>query len=80
MNSYCNPSDHKPFTPDWADDAIATGATHAQKRRINSPWFHPQHQPQNVKLYYRVVAFNGCGDGPPGPVFGIQFDPTLVGY
>jgi hypothetical protein len=35
-------------------------------------------QPQNVKLYYRVLAFNGWGDGPPGPVFGIQFDPELV--
>ncbi len=36
------------------------------------------HQPQNVKLYYRVLAFNGWGDGPPSPVFGIQFDPELV--
>jgi hypothetical protein len=36
------------------------------------------HQPQNVKLYYRVVPFNGWGDGPPGPVFGILFDPELV--
>jgi hypothetical protein len=35
-------------------------------------------QPQNVKLYYRVRAFNGWGDGPPGPVFGIKFDPKLV--
>lgn len=35
-------------------------------------------QPQNVKLYYRVVAFNGWGDGPPGPVFGVKFDPELV--
>jgi hypothetical protein len=37
-----------------------------------------QHQPQNVKLYYRVVAFNGWGDGPPSPVFGIRFDAELV--
>ena len=37
-----------------------------------------QHQPQNVKLYYRVVSFNGWGDGPPSPVFGIRFDPELV--
>jgi hypothetical protein len=37
-----------------------------------------QHQPQNVKLYYRALAFNGWGDGPPGPVFGIRFDPELV--
>ena len=37
-----------------------------------------QHQPQNVKLYYRVLAFNGWGDGPPSPVFGIRFDPELV--
>jgi hypothetical protein len=37
-----------------------------------------QHQPQNVKLYYRVVAFNGWGDGPPSPVFGIRLDPELV--
>jgi hypothetical protein len=36
------------------------------------------HQPQNVKFYYRVLAFNGWGDGPPGPVFGILFDPELV--
>ena len=35
-------------------------------------------QPQQVKLYYRVVPFNGWGDGPPGPVFGIRFDPELV--
>ncbi len=35
-------------------------------------------QPQNVKLYYRVFAFNGWGDGPPGPVFGIQLDPELM--
>jgi hypothetical protein len=37
-----------------------------------------QHQPQNVKLYYRVVPFNGWGDGPPSPVFGIKFDPEIV--
>lgn len=37
-----------------------------------------EHQPQNVKIYYRVVAFNGWGDGPPSPVFGIMFDPELV--
>jgi hypothetical protein len=37
-----------------------------------------QHQPQNVKFYYRVVPFNGWGDGPPSPVFGIMFDPELV--
>ena len=36
------------------------------------------HQPQNVKIYYRVVAFNGWGDGPPSSIFGIQFDPELV--
>ena len=36
------------------------------------------HQPQNVKLYYRVVAFNGWGDGPSAGVFGIKFDPELV--
>jgi hypothetical protein len=36
------------------------------------------HQPQNVKLYYRVLAFNGWGDGPPSPIFGIRFDPELV--
>jgi hypothetical protein len=35
-------------------------------------------QPQNVKLYYRVLPFNSWGDGPPGPVFGIKFDPELV--
>ena len=37
-----------------------------------------QHQPQHVKLHYRCVAFNGCGDGPPSEVFVIQFDPELV--
>jgi hypothetical protein len=36
------------------------------------------HQPQNVKLYYRVVPFNGWGDGPSNGVFGIKFDPELV--
>jgi hypothetical protein len=36
------------------------------------------HQPQNQKLYYRVVAFNGWGDGPPSAVFGVKFDPELV--
>jgi hypothetical protein len=35
-------------------------------------------QPQQVKLYYRVIPFNGWGDGPPGPVFGVKFDPELV--
>jgi hypothetical protein len=35
-------------------------------------------QPQNVQLYYRVLAFNGWGDGPPSPGFGIQLDPALV--
>ena len=35
-------------------------------------------QPQNVKIYYRVVAFNGWGDGPSTGVFGIKFDPELV--
>ena len=35
------------------------------------------HQPQNVPLHYRVVAFNGWGDGPPSRVFSIQFDPDL---
>ena len=37
-----------------------------------------QHQPQNVKLYYRVVPFNGWGDGPTNGVFGIKFDAELV--
>jgi hypothetical protein len=37
-----------------------------------------QHQPQDVKLYYRVVAFNGWGDSEPSPVFGIKFDAELV--
>jgi hypothetical protein len=35
-------------------------------------------QPQDQKFYYRVVAFNGWGDGAPGPVFGIKFDAALV--
>ena len=35
-------------------------------------------QPQGQKFYYRIVAFNGMGDGPPSPVFGIKFDPALV--
>lgn len=35
-------------------------------------------QPRDVKLYYHVVPFNGWGDGPPSPVFGIKFDNELV--
>jgi hypothetical protein len=35
-------------------------------------------QPQGQKFYYRVTAFNGFGDGPASPVFGIMFDPGLV--
>jgi|GEM_PF-5612129 hypothetical protein len=35
-------------------------------------------QPQGQKFYYRVVAFNGWGDGAPSPVFGIKFDTELV--
>lgn len=37
-----------------------------------------QHQPQNTKIYYRVAAFNGWGDGLPSPVFEITFDPELT--
>lgn len=35
-------------------------------------------QPQGQKFYYRVMAFNGFGDGPASPVFSLQFDPALV--
>lgn len=37
-------------------------------------------QPPNQKFYYHVVPFNGCGDGPASPVFGIKFDSELVDW
>lgn len=37
-------------------------------------------QPQNQKLRYRVIAFNGWGDGPPSALFEIKFDPALVDH
>ena len=35
-------------------------------------------QPEHVKFYYRVVAFNAFGDGPPGIVFGVMFGPDVA--
>jgi hypothetical protein len=37
-------------------------------------------QPQDQKFYYRVVPFNGFGDGPPSGIFGVKFDAELVDH
>jgi hypothetical protein len=34
-------------------------------------------QPQGRVMHYRVVPFNGWGDGPPSAEFKIKFDPEL---
>jgi hypothetical protein len=35
-------------------------------------------QPQNQKFYYRVIPFNGFGDGPPSAIFAVTFDAELI--
>ncbi len=37
-------------------------------------------QPQNQKLYYRTIPFNGWGDGPASSIFGIKMDAELVDW
>jgi hypothetical protein len=36
-----------------------------------------QRQPPGRKFYYRVVPFNGWGDGPPSATVNLEFDPKV---